>query len=180
MKPNLIKSTANSALELMTYHGRGSTEAFLLSWVAWEGLKIRLAVVGLHMQGWKVADIYDGLSAARVHSNENYLRLFRTIYGSNPQNTKGIGSQWKTIEEFRTIRNRYAHGTGGAAPMKLEAGTHLITDSVLDTDWLSRVPITTENGRVSLGDPYRRLVTTRSRHRSHTSLKALLKEVAQR
>ena len=174
MQPSLIRSTANSALDLLELRGRGSTEAFLLSWVAWEGLKVRLVVVGLNMQGWQVSDVYAGLTDGRVHTNQNYLALFRTIYGRNPHNVSGVGDTWRQIEEFREVRNRYVHGTRGAAPAKLEAATLMITERVLDPSWLRGTPIKTEEGMSKLGDPYRRLVASRARHRSKASLKEML------
>lgn len=176
MQPNLIKSTAESSLTLLGERGRGTPEALLLAWVAWEGLKTRTLVVGLAMQGWKVQDIYDALAAESVHTREHVRGVFRSVFGSFPDNTKGISQTWQHIEQFREVRNRYVHGARGAAPLRLEAGTHLITEHVLDTTWLHDVRIVVDGQRTVLGDPYRRLPSTRARYNSPSSLKTLLRD----
>ena len=131
MQPSLIRSTAETSLDLLAMRGRGSPESLLLAWVAWEGLKMRLLVVGLAKCGWRVSDVYDVLSASRLHTQEDYRALFAEVFGASPESTRGVGAQWRAIEDFRGVRNRYVHGTRGSAPAKLEAGTHLITGRVL-------------------------------------------------
>lgn len=176
MQPNLIRATANSSLDLLAMRGRGSPEAFLLAWVAWEGLKIRILVVALTQQGWKVQDVYDELSSSRLHTLEHYRTLFKSIFGTYPESTRGVGATWCSIEEFRDVRNRYVHGTRGAAPLRLEAGTHLITGHVLDPSWLERLALDVDGDRVNLGAPYRRLTSTRRMTRSKRALRELLSQ----
>lgn len=161
---------------LLDHHGRGTPEGLLLAWVAWEGLKIRLLVVALAMQQWRVQDINDVLSSEQVHTREHVRRIFRSVSGAFPESTKGIGTTWDQIEQFREVRNRYVHGTRGAAPLRLEAGVHLITEHVLDTRWLESVPVRRDSGRTSLGDPYRRLPSSRSGYRSRSSLSELVRD----
>lgn len=180
MQPNLIKSTADSALELLEFRGRGSAEAFLLSYVAWEGLKVRLLVVGLHMHGWAVADIYEQLPAGKIFQEKNYNSIFRSVFGSPPASTKGIGEHWKSIDQFKDIRHRYVHGASGASPDKLEAATHLIIERVLEPEWLTTIKVTTLEGKPALGNPYRKLVTSRTRKKSKTSLNELMKDSIKR
>jgi hypothetical protein len=180
VQPNLIKSTAESSLTLLGDKERGTPEALLLAWVSWEGLKIRVLVVGLAMQGWKVQDIYDVLSEDKVHALDHVRGLFKEVFGAFPESAKGVGQTWKQIEEFREVRNRYVHGTRGAAPLRLEAGTHLITEHVLDPSWLSSLPVIVDGERTHLGDPYRRLPRTRARYRSKASLKELVERARRR
>lgn len=155
---------------LLREKGRGSPEAFLLAWVAWEGLKIRLLVVGLAMQGWRVQDIYEVLSEQRVHDHRHIRNVFKGISGSFPENTSGMSQAWQQIEAFRDVRNRYVHGTRGADPARLEAGTHLITEHVLDTGWLEEIQVRGDSQNTRLGDPYRRLPSRRSGQLSKSSL----------
>lgn len=82
MKPNLIKSTAESSLTLLGGKGRGTPEVLLLAWVSWEGLRIRVLVVGLAMQGWEVQDIYDVLSEDKVHALAHVRGLFKEVFGT--------------------------------------------------------------------------------------------------
>lgn len=180
MQPSLIRSTAESSLTLLDARGRGSPEALLLAWVAWEGLKVRVLVVGLAMHGWKVQDIYDAVSTERVHTVEHVRGVFRTLFGAFPENTKGVSKTWQHIEQFREVRNRYVHGARGAAPLRLEAGTHLITEHVLDTAWLHGMPFALEGQRTTLGDPYRRLSSSRTGGRSLSSLRNLLRDARPR
>ena len=174
MQPNLIRSTADSSLSLLASRGRGTPEAFLLAWVAWEGLKIRVLVVGLSMQGWKVQDIYDVLSQDKVHAVDHVRGLFKAVFNSYPENARGVGQDWCLIEDFRDVRNRYVHGARGAAPLRLEAGTHLITQRVLDPSWLAPLTVVVDGERTRLGDPYRRLPSKRWRYRSRASLRELI------
>lgn len=176
MQPNLIKSTAESSLSLLGERGHGTPEALLLAWVAWEGLKVRLMVVGLTMQGWQVQDIYEVLSAEQVHTRDHVRGILYSLFGSFPENTKGIGTTWAQIEQFREVRNRFVHGTRSAAPLRLEAGTHLITDHVLNTEWLHNASIRIDGSRIALGDPYRRLTGRRNGLRGKASLISLIRE----
>lgn len=163
-------------MRLLDERGRGTPEALLLAWVAWEGLKIRVLVVGLAMQGWKVQDIYSAVSTERVHTVDHVRGVFRAVFGSFPENTNGVSKTWQHIEQFREVRNRYVHGAKGAAPLRLEAGTHLITEHVLDTTWLHGIPITLEGQRTTIGDPYRRLTSSPTGHRSSSSLRTFLRD----
>lgn len=180
MQPNLIKSTAESSLTLLGEKGRGTPEALLLAWVSWEGLKIRVLVVGLAMQGWKVQDIYDVLTEDKVHALSHVRGLFKEVFGDYPENARGVGRIWEQIEDYRDVRNRYVHGTRGSAPLKLEAGTYLITEHVLDPSWLTDLPVVVDGERTRLGSPYRRLPATRRRYRTKSSLKELVERARQR
>jgi len=174
MQPHLIKSTSDSAMTLLGTRGRGTPEALLLSWVAWEGLRVRLLVVGLSLQGWRVQDVYAALSAGRFHHVAHYDNIFRTTFGAKPHNAKGVGAQWQSIEQFRAIRNAYVHGTRGSSPLRLEAGVHLLRDAVMDPSWLSNLPVRTGTETVRLGDPCRRLTSRRMGARSIFELRSLI------
>lgn len=166
MQPHLIRSTSDSAITLLGERGRGTPEALLLSWVAWEGLRIRLLVVAWCMQGWQVKDVYSALSEERFHSSAHYDNVFRATFGSKPQSAKGVGQRWTQLETFRATRNAFVHGTRGGSPLRLEAGIHLMRESVLDPQWLSGLPVSTFDGREPLGDVYRRLPSRRNERRS--------------
>jgi hypothetical protein len=174
MQPSLIRSTAETSLDLLEMRGRGSPESLLLAWVAWEGLKMRLLVVGLAKRGWRVSDVSDVLSASRLHTQEDYRSLFAEVFGASPESTRGVGAQWRAIEDFRGVRNRYVHGTRGSAPAKLEAGTHLITGRVLDPSWLSGLAVSADGEPVKIGDPFRRLPSSQSSYESRTALTELV------
>ena len=161
-------------MTLLGSHGRGTPEALLLSWVAWEGLRIRLLVVALCMSGWQVKDIYAALSAERFHSSPHYDNLFRVVFGARPQNSSGISGRWQQIESFRRDRNAFVHGTRGGPPLRLEAGVHLLQDSVINPEWLAHLRLKTDVECRTLGDVYRRLPTQRGRPRSSTELRQLV------
>ena len=126
------------------------------------------------MQGWKVRDVYEGLSVNRVHTEEHIMGMYRELFGKNPQNLRHLGSRWNAIERYRMIRHRYVHGTRAATPEKLADATRLIADSVLDTTWLQRVEMPVDGVSVRLGDPYRRLASGRAQAKDPASLKDLL------
>ena len=169
MQPNLIRSTAESAQVLLHHRGYGSPEAFLLAWVAWEGIRTRILVVALVMKGWRVKDIYPELAHAHPDSRQ-YQRLFRVILGTSPQQIKGTGETWRQIEQFRKTRNAIAHGIGTSSPARLEAATHLIVEAAESPEWLARIQVILETGPEPLGDIYRRLSP---RHQHPGSLRSL-------
>lgn|GEM_PF-940958 len=95
MQPNLIKSTAKSSLTMLGGKGSGTPEALLLAWVSWEGLTIRVLVVGLAMQCWKVQNIYDVLSEDKVHELAHVRGLFEEVFVAYPDSAKGVRQSWK-------------------------------------------------------------------------------------
>lgn len=145
-----------------------------------EGLRIRLLVVALCMQGWRVKDVYAALSAERFHSTPHYDRLFRFVFGSRPQNAKGVGQRWQQLEGFLATRNAYVHGTRGGSPLRLEAGVHLLRESVLDPEWLAYLPVITPDGRTHLGDVYRHLSSRHRRPRSVSELRQAIGDTGRR
>lgn len=61
------------------------------------------------------------------------------------------------------MRNRYVHAVRGSAPLRLEAGTHLITERVLDPLWLATMQVLVEGSKrdwvIPIGDDRLALVT---------------------
>ena len=137
---------------------------------------MRLLVVALSMQGWQVKDVYAALSAEKFHSAEHYNNLFRATFGAKPDNVKGVGHRWQQIEAYRKDRNAFVHGTRGGSPLRLEAGVHLLRESVLDPQWLADLRLSTPDGRAALGDVYRRVPIRRGRARSVAELRQLVAE----
>lgn len=174
MQPNLIRSTANSAMTLLGEQDSGTPEALLLAWVAWERLRIRLLVVALCMQGWQVKDVYDPLPSERFHTHPHYDHLFRTTFGAKPQNACDVGQRWQQLESFRKTRNAYVHGTRGGSPLKLESGVHLLREATLDPSWLSSLSLAAPKGKQPLGDIYRPKSLRRSSGPLRADLQRLL------
>ena len=79
------------------------------------------------------------------------------------------------METFRAMRNAFVHGTRGGSPLKLEAGVHLLRESVLDPQWLAALNVGTPGGPTHLGDVYRRLPSQRSRVRPIGELRKMVK-----
>lgn len=180
MRPNVIQSTAHTAVELTRERGRGTPEALLLAWVAWEGLKVRLLVVGFAKMGWLVQDVYEALESERVGELQVYRRLFKYVYGTFPDNTRVVGTPWRGIEEARVLRHRYVHGMGTASPERLLTATNRIAEAVLDCTWLECLTVKVGGQRVRIGHPYARLPSRKRSHRPKSELRAIVADAKRR
>lgn len=114
--------------------------------MVWEELRIRLLVVAQCMQGWRVKDVHAALSDERFDSTKHYDNLCRSLFGGKRQSAKGVGQRWQQLETFLATRNAFFPGTRGCSPLKLEAGVHLLRESVLDPHWLVALKVGAPNG----------------------------------
>ena len=154
MRPGQIRTTATTSLDLLERRGHGTPDSLLLAWVAWEGLKIRTLCVGLSRMGFQVQHVYDVLGEERFHTDQHYRRLFMSIFGTYPENTRGVGAQWKGLESYRTTRHKIVHGMGSDRPERLERGTRQLVGATTDPTWLSRLTVVQEGTRTPIGSPF--------------------------
>jgi len=154
MRPSQIRRTAETALELLEDRGHGNPEAFLLAWVSWEGLKIRVISLGLARMGFQVQHVYEVLTEDELRSKGEFEALFQTVFSRKPQSAKGVGSTWQRNETFRKVRNRIVHGIGSTSPDRLESGTRVLTGAVLSPQWLGSLAVNDGSGQVSIGNPF--------------------------
>ena len=109
-------------------------DAFLLAYVAWEALQIRILVVGICASGESVAEAYMKIKTAKVWRSENRDALFVEYLGSKPQNAKFIGRFFNQANKSKSIRDNYVHGFGRTSPEIFERATSELL-SVLEEDW---------------------------------------------
>ena len=58
MNPSSIRELTASARALQKTKRQGSPEAFILAWIAWEGMKLRILAVAQKKMGIKIKDTY--------------------------------------------------------------------------------------------------------------------------
>ncbi len=177
--PNLTVSSAEASLILLEAKGRGSPEAFLLSWDGWDRLKVRVVVVALALPGFPVKDVHSALSDRRVHTLRHSRGLFQSVVGTYTESAKVVRRIWAQLKEFRKVPNRYAHGPRGAAPLGLESGAHLVIEDFLDSLLPDDFAVEGASLAVCLGEPFRRMRPRREGCRGEKGLRGLV-DLAQR
>jgi len=133
MKPSEIRRLALSA-RLALAQRNTTPDAFLLAYVAWEALQIRILVVGICASGLSVAEAYQLIKESKVWRSDNRDSLFNEYFGSKPQNAKFVGRLFNKANKSKSIRDRYVHGFKRTSPAIFEKATHELL-SILEGDW---------------------------------------------
>ena len=89
MNPSSIRELTASARALQKTKRQGSPEAFILAWIAWEGMKLRILAVAQKKLGIKIKDTY---------LSHKELRLWNQVKFEN---------QWKQVLIFLIECKRY-------------------------------------------------------------------------
>jgi len=170
MQPNEIRNLAQSSQWIDSLRPRGSSEAFILAWISWEGLKNRLLTYCFAKQGYLAKDTVKALRVCNVHSKAQYLAIFELAFGKHPLQVSNLGPVWREIESFRPMRNRIIHGGTGAKPEDLLRASRTISTHVLNTGWLEGAKIQINGFNFVLGSPYKRIIANRNPLRSYEEL----------
>ena len=133
MNPSEILRLIKSARDLSSKSGR-SPEAFLIAYVAWEALKIRILLVGLTSRGLSVREGKLLIQESDIWKHGQYQKLFRDHFGSNPENTKSVGKLFNQAEKYTKLRNRFVHGSGSSSPDSFRRAVEEIAQ-VIHSDW---------------------------------------------
>ena len=133
MKPSeIIRLTNSSKRALMD--SSSAPDAFLLAYVAWEGLQLRILVAGLFASGKSVSEAYRVIKDRKVWDKVNRNRLFVEVFGANPQNIKYLGKHFKKAESVKNLRDRYVHGFSRTSPQKFKDGTQILL-ALIEHNW---------------------------------------------
>ena len=163
MDPNEIRRLLGTA-EMLSREKSSTPEAFLLAFVAWEGLKFRILLVGYAARGVKVAEARQLLRDADIWNIRNYNTLFEHLFGVRPHNAPHVGRLFNTLDGAMKLRNRFVHGAGRAAPVQFKTAYEDVC-SATDADWenaLSKL-LTKQGLRPKVTNPLNRIrVTTPS------------------
>jgi hypothetical protein len=101
MNPSAIKELLTSAKKLHHDKRKGSPEAFILSWIAWEVMKLRILAVAQKKMGVKIKDTYLSHKDLNLWNEEKFDRQWRKVFGKNP--SWGKNSSWDfSLNEFNS------------------------------------------------------------------------------
>ncbi|NBQ97223.1 MAG: hypothetical protein EBT26_02240 [Microbacteriaceae bacterium] len=133
MNPAEIKRLLAVA-EDMNMQRSGRPEAFLLQYIAWEALKIRILIAGMVHKGLTVKDAKKILKAEQVWNQGNYKKVFKKYFGSYPSNAKGMGKYFNAGEELDRLRHAFVHGTSRVGPESYRKASSKLIE-IFEADW---------------------------------------------
>ena len=146
MNPAGIKQTLHAAKLLNEGHPSGTPEGFLLSYVAWEGLKNRILVCGLSQQGWQLNTFKNAIEGQKFWRPEKYDRAFTSVFGKPPQQTTRLGQIWREANKADNLRGKFVHGMGQSSPERMLASYSFLLATIKDLTWLSNLYVLLPNG----------------------------------
>lgn len=160
MDPSEIRRLLGIA-EMLSRENASTSEAFIVAFVAWEGLKFRILLVGYAARGVKVAEARRLIRAVDVWNVRNYNALFESLFGTRPQNVPVIGRIFNSLDRAMQLRNRFVHGIGRAAPIQFREAYQDICRAI-DAGWESALSkLLTKNGlHPRVTDPMKRIWVT--------------------
>ena len=115
---------------------------FLLSWTAWEAMRMRLLRVVINRQRWPIKTATLVLGDQRVSTIEHTACLLEELGAGNPNEWTGIsGKIWRKLIEIQPIRNRLSHGFKTLNPALIRAAGDLMLASLQYRCWLEAIEI---------------------------------------
>ena len=122
---------------------------FLLSWTAWEAMRMRLLRVVINRQGWPIKTATLVLGEQRVSTMEHTACLLEELGAGNPNEWTGIsGKIWRKLIEIQPIRNRLSHGFMTLNPALIRAAGDLVFAFLEYRCWLEAIKIPDINGGI--------------------------------
>jgi hypothetical protein len=111
-------------------------EAFMITFVAWEALKIRILLVGMTASGLTVRESRELITLSTIWQRDGYGKLFMKYFGKHPHNAPVIGQLFRSADSFQKLRNGFIHGGKSSSPDVFRKATLQISN-VIDADWES-------------------------------------------
>ena len=133
MQPNEILRLVEQA-KLLAKAPETMPDAFVLSFVAWEGLKVRILVAALKADGHSVAESRAFIRNENLWKSANFDNAFAKLYGSLPSNSMGVGKVFRSLDRATKIRNAYVHGFSRTSPERFQMEFRAIIEAI-ESDW---------------------------------------------
>ena len=122
---------------------------FLLSWTAWEAMRMRLLRVVINRQGWPIKTATLILGEQRISTMEHTACLLEELGAGNPSQWRGLsGKTWRKLIEIQPIRNRLSHGFKTLDPALIRAAGDLVLAALEFRCWLEAIEIHDINGGI--------------------------------
>lgn len=133
MNPSEIKRLLTVAAQLNSQRS-GTPEAFLLQYIAWEALKVRILITGMTYSGLTVKDARGQIDVEKVWQSSNYEKLFKKYFGSLPANAKGVGKYFNIGNQVDNLRHSFVHGSFRLGPKSYRKASKML-DEIFAADW---------------------------------------------
>ena len=111
-------------------------EAFMISYVAWEALKIRILLVGMTASGLTVKESRELITLSTIWQRDGYGKLFMKYFGIHPHSAPVIGHLYRSADSFQKLRNGFIHGSKSSSPDVFRKASIQISN-VIEADWES-------------------------------------------
>lgn len=133
MNPAEIKRLLAVAEDL-NKKSSGRPEAFLLQYIAWEALKVRILIAGMVHKGLTVKEAKQVLKVEQVWNQSNYKKVFKRYFGCYPSNSKGMGKYFNAGEKIETLRHGFVHGSSRVGPDAYRKASSKLND-IFEAEW---------------------------------------------
>ena len=157
MNPSSIRELTASARALQKTKRQGSPEAFILAWIAWEGMKLRILAVAQKKMGTKIKDTYSSHQELRLWNQIKFEKQWKQVFGKNPSNMSGVaGKVFREMEKYKKYRDKLVHGKEFGNPINVQKATISILNLLEDREWLKDLFIVVKDKSYSLYDIFER------------------------
>jgi len=112
----------------------GKPEAFLLQYIAWEALKVRILIAAMAHSGLTVKEAKKLLQVEQVWNQAQYKKVFKMYFGSYPSNSKGLGKYFNAAEKIDDLRHSFVHGSARVGPDSYRAASAKLSE-IFEADW---------------------------------------------
>jgi hypothetical protein len=157
MNPSSIRELTASARALQKTKRQGSPEAFILAWIAWEGMKLRILAVVQKKMGTKIKDTYLSHQELRLWNQVKFEKQWKQVFGKNPSNMSGVaGKVFREMEKYKKYRDKLVHGKEFGNPVNVEKATLSILKILEDQEWLKEIKFSVKNKTYNIYEIYER------------------------
>lgn len=157
MNPSAIRELSKSSRELQQLKRKGSPDAFILAWIAWEGMKLRILAVAQKKKGIKIKDTYAVHKELKLWNEAIFEKQWKKVFGTNPSNMSGkVGKIFREIKTYKKYRDKLVHGKEFGNPTNVEKATLSILHVLENQEWLKELEIKSKKNQYSIYDLFDR------------------------
>ena len=157
MKPSSIRELTASARALQITKRQGSPEAFILAWIAWEGMKVRILAVAQKKMGIKIKDTYLSHKELRLWNQVKFENQWKQVFGKKPANMSGVpGKVFREMEKYKKYRDKLVHGKEFGNPINFEKATLSILEILENQEWLKEIKLSVKSKTHNIHEIYER------------------------
>jgi len=155
MNPSSINELFKSAKSLHEKKRKGSPDAFILSWIAWEGTKLRMLAIGQKVKGIKIKDTYSNHKDLRLWEDKKFNNQWQKVFGNLPSSMPGKATKiFRQLQGFKKYRDTIIHGKSLGNPTNIHEATKKLLEVLENKDWMKDINIISKSKKVNLLDRF--------------------------